>query len=319
MSCSLLASTYIRDMGKPMSADTPHFQDDQSNKGLWAGVAAYTIWGLFPIYFVLTKSVPALELLSHRIIWSVILCAVVMILRKQLGDIAAIIKNLKLLGLLAIGAAAVAANWGIYIWAVQHGQIFQGSLGYYINPLVYVLVGVVFFQERLSPMQLGAIVLAVLGVLILVAYGGVFPGISLMLAATFTCYGVVKRMANVRVLSGLFVETAILFIPALIFMGVMAKQGQMQFTQNGLGLDILILLAGPITVIPLLAFAFAARRITMSMLGILQFIGPTLQFVCALYFGETLSLAHILCFVFIWLGVGLFCWDSLRKHKTKRQ
>ena len=285
--------------------------------GLMAALAAYTFWGLFPVYFILTKSVPALELLSHRILWSVPFCLIILIFRKQLPDVIKVIKTPKLMGLLLLAAIAVAINWGTYIWAVQNAQIFQGSLGYYINPLIYVLVGIVFFKETLTRLQTLAIILATIGVLILTIYGGVFPIISLILATSFTIYGVIKRIASVRAMTGLFVETLILFAPAFAFMAYLAGQGQMQFTQQGLSIDFLILLAGPFTVLPLLAFSFAARRIPLSTLGVLQFIGPSLQFGCAIYFGEDLTLAHILCFAFIWCGVILFCWDGLKKSRLQ--
>lgn len=298
-----------------MNQDLPHNSPAEGRNGLLSGIAAYTFWGLFPVYFIITKSVPALELLGHRIIWSVPFCFIILVFRKQLPDVITVIKNRKLMALLMLAAIAVAANWGVYIWAVQHGQIFQGSLGYYIMPLLYILVGVVFFKETLSKLQTVAIVLAAIGVLILTIYGGVFPSISLFLGFTFTTYGVVKRIAAVRAMTGLFVETAILFIPALIVMAYFARQGEMQFLQQGHVINALIIFAGPLTVLPLLAFSFAARRIKLSTLGVLQFIGPTLQFGCAIYFGEDLTRAHILCFIFIWIGVAIFCWDALQKSR----
>jgi len=303
-------------MGSAMQATQPQDTTHESRKGLLSGLSAYVIWGLFPVYFILMKSVPALELLNHRIIWSVPFCLIVLIFRKQLPDVIQVFKTPKLMGLLALAAIAVAANWGVYIWAVQNGQIFQGSLGYYIMPLFYVLIGVVFFKETLSPLQMTAIISATIGVLILTLYGGVFPSISLFLGVSFTTYGVIKRIAAVRAMTGLFIETTILFIPALAVMFYLSSQNNMQFLHQGAIIDMLILFAGPLTVIPLLAFSFAARRIRLSTLGIIQFIGPTLQFFCAVYFGETFTLAHVLCFTFIWLGVGLFCWDAVRKSRA---
>ena len=284
--------------------------------GLLCGITAYTIWGLFPIYFILTQSIPALELLGHRIIWSVPFCLSILIYRKQLGDIITVLKNKRLMGLLILAAIAVAANWGVYIWAVQNALIFEASLGYYIMPLFYVMVGVIFFKERLSKLQNYAIMLAAIGVSILIFYGGVFPKIALFLGFSFTAYGIIKRLAAVRAMTGLFIETSLLFLPAVLAMLYFAQQGKMQFTQQGLTMDLLILFAGPLTVLPLLAFAFAARRIALSTLGVLQFIGPTLQFLCALYFGESLTAAHILCFAFIWAGVSLFAYDSLQKNRA---
>jgi len=190
-------------------------------------------------------------------------------------------------GLFPIAAIALATNWGVYIWAIQQDQIFQASLGYYINPLLYVLVGVVFFKETLSALQGFAIALACIGVAILTLKGGVFPGISLILATSFTIYGVLRNGLS----WGAYDSTT----------------------------DILIILAGPLTVLPLLAFAFAARRIRLSTLGILQYIGPTMQFICGLYYGETFTAAHGWCFGLIWLGVGVFTFDAIRSSQPAAQ
>jgi chloramphenicol-sensitive protein RarD len=197
---------------------------------------------------------------------------------------------------------------------VQTDNIFQGSLGYYINPLVYVLVAVVFFGERMSRLQTLAIVLALIGVLILTFYGGVFPWISLALATTFTIYGVFKKYVNIGAMPGLQIETLTLLLPALGLLAYLAANGGLGFGSIDRSIDALMIFAGPMTVLPLFAFAFAARHIKLSTLGILQYIGPTLQFACGIYFGEAFTAAHAWCFAFIWIGVGLFAWDSWRRR-----
>jgi len=284
--------------------------------GLLAGITAYTIWGIFPIYFVLTRAVPATEMVAHRVIWSVPFGLLIILFRKQLKDVWHALKKPKTVALLALAAISLAINWGVYIWAIQQDQIFQGRLGYYINPLVYVLVGVVFFKETLSRLQAMSIFLALIGVAILTVYGGVFPTISLFLAASFTTYGVIRKQVDIGAMPGLFIETVVMILPALIFMGWLSKTGQLQFGQLGTNIDVLLILAGPITVLPLLAFAFAARRMTLSTLGILQYIGPTLQFACGLYFGEKFTLAHAWCFGLIWVGIIIYSFDAIAKHKA---
>ena len=168
-------------------SDAPNIQSSEDKKsGLIAGLTAYFIWGLFPFYFVAVKQVPTLEILGHRIIWSIPFGFLILLFRKQIAETLAIFRNPKTMALLALAAVALAANWGVYIWAIQKDQIFQGSLGYYINPLIYVLVGVVFFKESISRLQIFAVILAFLGVAVLTIHGGVFPWISLFLAASFT-------------------------------------------------------------------------------------------------------------------------------------
>lgn len=286
-----------------------------SKAGFLSGLAAYTMWGLFPIYFVAMRHVPALELLAHRIVWSVPFGLLILLFRKQIKDTLRALAKPKTVALLTIAAIALAANWGVYIWAIQQNQIFQGSLGYYINPLLYVLVAVVFFKEKLSALQGLAIAFAFIGVAILTIKGGVFPGISLFLAFSFTVYGVLRKQIDVGAMPGLFIEVLVLILPAAGMLWYLSTQGSLSWGNFDTKTDILIIFAGPLTVLPLLAFAFAARRIQLSTLGILQYIGPTMQFGCAIYFGEPFTVAHAWCFGFIWLGVGIFAFDAIRKNK----
>lgn len=289
------------------------------NAGLWAGVIAYTIWGIFPIYFKLTQTIPPMEILAHRILWSVPFGFLIILFRRQIGDVLAALKKPKTVFLLALASVSLAANWGVYIWAVQNDQIFQGSLGYYINPLMYVLVGVLFFNESLSKWQGLAAILAGIGVLVLTIYGGVFPVISLFLATSFTIYGVLRKQIEIGAMPGLFIETLILLIPGVLYMLWLSKNGQFAFPEASTDLKGLLILAGPITVLPLLAFAIAARRLSLSMLGFLQYIGPTLQFACGVYYGEAFTTAHAVCFAFIWLAVAIFSWDSWRNRNTSQK
>jgi len=297
-----------------MAEPSPYSQQIDSKSGLLSAVTAYTIWGLFPFYFVAIRQVPALEILAYRIAFSVPFGMLIILLRRQIRDAVKAFITPKTLGLLALAAIALSINWGVYIWAIQIGEIFQGSLGYYINPLLYVIVAVLFFNESLSRLQGLAIAFAALGVSILTIYGGVFPLISLTLAVTFTCYGVLRKYVVVGAMPGLLVEVVVLLPIAGAYLYWLGQKGGISFGQYGTQLDVLLMLAGPITVLPLLAFAFAARRIKLSTLGILQFISPTTQFGCALYLGEPFTVAHGWCFGLIWVGVALFSWDAWRKR-----
>jgi len=288
------------------------------NAGLWAGILAYTIWGIFPVYFKITESIPALEILAHRILWSVPFGLLVLLFKRQIKEVLTALKNPKTIILLTIASVSLAVNWGVYIWAIQQEQIFQGSLGYYINPLIYVLVGVVFFNEKLSKWQGLSVTLAAIGVSILTFFGGVFPAISLTLAISFTIYGVMRKQVDVNAMPGLFIETMILLLPGLFYMYWLSQNGQYEFTKTTPDLKFWLIMAGPITVIPLMAFAFAARTLSLSMLGFLQYIGPTLQFACGLYYGETFTSAHALCFSFIWIAVAIYSWDSWRQRAALR-
>lgn len=289
----------------------PHNSSDEVRLGLIAGIVAYTFWGAFPIYFKLTEAVGPLEILAHRIVWSLPFALIIIALRRQWGELKRAIKIPRLVGLLSLAAIALAVNWGVYIWAVQNEQIFQGSLGYFINPLMYVVIGVLFFGERLSRLQSLSVTLALIGVSILTLYGGVFPYISLILAASFGVYGVIRKQAVVGAIPGLVIETAVLFVPAAAFLIWLSVQGTLTFGASP-GITGLLLLAGPVTVLPLWAFAIAARRLKLSTLGMLQYIGPTGQFMLALYYGESFTAAHAWCFGFIWLGILIYSFDAYR-------
>ncbi len=291
--------------------------------GLIAGIIAYTLWGFFPIYFKLTEAVSPMEILSHRIFWSVPFGLLIIAFRSQFREVWQALKQPKTVGLLSFGALALALNWGVYIWAIQIDQIFQASLGYYINPLIYVLIGVVFFSEKLSRYQAVAVALAVIGVGVLALYGGTFPYISLVLAVSFTIYGVIRKQVKIGAMPGLLIETLVLLPAAIAYLIWLKHSGSMMFAapeQNGgsTSLSALLIAAGPITVLPLLAFAIAARKLKLSTLGFLQFIGPTLQFVCGLYYGERFTSAHAICFGFIWAAVALFSWDAYRQRAQQK-
>jgi chloramphenicol-sensitive protein RarD len=273
------------------------------------------LWGLFPIYFAILKDVDALEMLAHRIIWAVPFGALIIHFRNQWSEVVGALKHRRTLIFLTLSAILITGNWLVYIWAVQLEQINQASLGYYINPLLFALAGAVIFGERLRKAQTMAILLAAIGVGVLTFSGGEFPAIALFLGVTFVVYGVIRKQVVVGGMPGLFIETLLLLPIALGYLLWIMQTGEAAFSFDNPGLAAVLLVAGPITVIPLLFFALAARRLNLTTVGMMQFIAPTLQFLIAVYYGEELTTAHIICFSLIWLAVILFSIDAWRTSR----
>jgi len=291
--------------------------DQVAKEGVLAGLLAYTLWGMFPIYFKIIGDISPTEILAHRVIWAVPFGALIIHFRKQWAQVGSSLVDRTMLAWLSLAAIAIAGNWLIYIWAVLSDRIFEASLGYYINPMVYVLVGVCFFGERLRWLQVVSVVLATVGVIVLSVSHGQVPWASLGLATLFTVYGVVRKQVVIGAMPGLFVETILLVPFAAIWLVLLLFKGNALFLNAGAGMDGLLMLAGPFTVLPLLFFAVAARRVTLTTLGFMQFIGPTLQFFVGVYYGETLTKAHEICFGLIWIAVAFFIYDALRAAKKK--
>ena len=295
--------------------DDPNRND--ARDGVVAGLIAYTIWGVLPVYFKLVATVTPLEVLLHRVIWAVPFGALIIHLRRQWPEVRRALTHRGMLFWLETSALFIAVNWFVYIVAVQKDQVFQASLGYYINPLVYVLVGVLFLGERLRPLQVGAVILAAIGVSVLTFSGGKLPAIALTLAFSFTVYGVIRKKVVIGGMPGLFVETVILSPFALACIVWLAVTGKAAFGSGQAPIDALLLAAGPLTVVPLLCFALAARRLTLTSLGFMQFIAPTLQFCVGLWYGEVLTPPHLVCFGCIWTAVILFSTDAVRRNRRR--
>jgi len=277
---------------------------------------AYFSWGVLPLYFILMIDVDSLELLVHRIIWAIPFGALIIHFRRQWPEVKRALTNAQMLAYLTASAVFIAGNWLVYIWAVQQEQIFQASLGYYINPLLFAVFGVFVFGERLSKAQILAIALAAVGVVILASSGSQFPAIALFLGTSFTIYGIIRKKVVVGGMPGLFIETLVLLPLSLAYLAWITQTGIGTFSFAEPKIALLLVLAGPITVVPLLFFALAARRLNLSTVGMMQFIAPSLQFVVGVINGEQLTRAHILCFVFIWTAVAIFCWDAWRGNRS---
>ncbi|MGX7953144.1 EamA family transporter RarD [Tsuneonella sp. HG249] len=278
--------------------------------GLPAALGAYLIWGFLPLYLILVRTVPAVEFVAWRIIWTVPLCFVIAALRRQWPEILAALRNPRVLGWLAISAMLVGANWLIYIWAIQAGEIYAASLGYYINPLVNVLLGTALLGERLSRRQWLAVAIATVGIASLLAGALTTLWISLTLAFSFGTYGLLRKRVPVGALPGLAVETLLLLAPALAVAGWYGATPAGSSFGGELGMSVLIVLGGALTAIPLWLFAVAARRMDYSTLGFIQFLSPTIVFVLGLtVFDKPLHGAELWAFIAIWIAIAIFVWD----------
>ncbi|MDQ3003757.1 MAG: EamA family transporter RarD [Chloroflexota bacterium] len=276
------------------------------NKGILNGIGAYALWGFFPIYWKLLHEVPALQLLGHRIGWSFLLLLGVIILTRQWDDFRSKL-DLRTFGIYLIAALLIGVNWLTYVWAVNAGFIVETSLGYFINPLLSVLMGVLFLRERLRLTQWIPVVLAALGVLYLTFVYGRLPWIALLLAFTFGFYGLVKKLAPLGSLYGLTFETGILFLPAVVYLGIVQANNTAAFLHSNLTLDILMIGAGLVTTVPLLMFASAAKQIPLSMIGVLQYLAPSIQFLIGIFvYKEVFDQSRLIGFLLVWLALIIF-------------
>jgi chloramphenicol-sensitive protein RarD len=291
---------------------------DTLRAGLLYGLGAYAIWGVLPLYFKLLADTAATEIVAHRIVWSLVFLVVLATLWRRWSGICAALTSRRVMAALLLTAALIAANWMIYIWAVINGHVLAGSLGYYLNPLVNVLLGVALLKERLSRAQLGAVLLAAAGVAVLASRAGEGLWISLSLAFSFGLYGFVRKVAPVDALEGLAIETAVLAPVALgwiLWLGAGSGGG---FGAYPAGLQALLVMGGAVTAAPLLMFNAAAKRLPYSTLGFLQYLAPSLQLLLAVaVFGEAFTTAHAICFGAIWTALAVFAWEGVRLGRAR--
>lgn len=285
--------------------------------GVIAGLAAYLMWGVLPVYFKTVGSVDPLEVLVHRVIWAVPFGAMILWARRQWPEVRRALTHTRMFRWLSLSALFIGLNWFVYIWAIQDERIFETSLGYYINPLTNMLVGVMFLGERLRQFQLLAVLLATIGVLVLTISGGQVPWIALFLALSFTVYAVIRKKVVIGGMPGLFVETLLLLPFALAWFIYISSLGEAVFAGGNSKLTFWLLMAGPVTALPLLCFALAARRMPLTTLGFMQFLAPTLQFGTGIYYGEQLTTAHWICFGLIWTAVLIFSLDAIKAGAKK--
>ncbi len=285
----------------------------EARRGVVYGLLAYGFWGLVPVYFKAVASVPPLEVLAHRVVWSALVLAAFVAARGRGAALLEAARDRRTLLTLGASAVLIALNWYVFIWAVGHGRVLQASLGYFINPLVNVLLGVVFLRERLRRPQVASVALAGAGVAWLAASQRQVPVIALVLAASFGLYGLLRKRVRADALTGLTAETLLLFGPALAWLLRRDAEGALVFLHRDAGIDLLLLAAGPVTAAPLLWFANAARRLRLATVGFLQYLSPSLQFSLAVAaYGERFGPAHRVAFACIWAALALYSWDVAR-------
>ncbi|CAB5689313.1 putative chloramphenical resistance permease RarD [Aeromonas hydrophila] len=294
-------------------------QQHVQRQGVIYALCAYTLWGLAPIYFKTIAAVPAAEILTHRMIWSCALLLVLTLLGRQWHKVQAVLRQPKVLLTLAFTSITVGGNWLLFIWAINNGHMLDASLGYYINPLFNVLLGMLFLSEKLRRLQWWAVGLAAIGVAIQIIAFGSLPWIALVLASSFAIYGLIRKKLALDALTGLLIETLIMLPPAAIYLWGIADSPTSHLTQNDWHLNLLLIAAGAVTTAPLLCFTAAATRLKLSTLGFFQYIGPSLMFILAVtLYGEALVLDKMVTFAFIWSALVLFSLDGLRSGKRRQ-
>ncbi len=292
---------------------------DRTRRGIVYGLAAYGLWGAVPLFWPLVSQASALEILAHRVIWSLVVCVLLLVTVIPKGWWARV-GNRRSLLLLGTAAALVSVNWGTYIWAVNSGQVVETSLGYYINPILSIILGVVVLRERLAPAQWVSVGLAALAVIVLTIDYGRLPWIALTLATTFATYGFIKKKVNGGAVDTLAVESGLLTPVGLGYLIFLQANGTLTFGHLGLPHSLLLMATGVVTVVPLLFFAAATTRLPLSTLGLLQYVAPTLQFLLGvLYFGEAMSIGRWIGFSLVWLALVILTVHGVRAARQSRR
>lgn len=292
----------------------------ESSAGPLYAAAAFFIWGIAPIYWKELQSVPALEIVTHRVVWSPLVLLPVLAWQKRWGEVAATLKDVRAILALFLTTILVSGNWLIYIWAINHDQVLQASIGYYINPLVNVLLGMFFLRERLRPLQVAALVLAAAAVLYLTLDYGRFPWIALSLAFTFGFYGLVHKVMAVSSITGLMMEMLLLLGPAIAYLFELDAAGAGSFLHRGIRIDLLLVATTLFTALPLLLFNIGAKRLHLATLGFLQYIVPSATLLLAVfYFHEPVSRAQIWTFLMIWVALGCYSTDLVLYYRWVRR
>ncbi|GGY08994.1 EamA family transporter RarD [Streptomyces hiroshimensis] len=302
----------------PGTPPAPPSRSD-SRTGLICSFAAYGIWGLFPLYWPLLDAAGPVEILAHRMAWSLVAVAAVLAVTRRWAWIRPLLRQPRRLAMIALCAVTISVNWGIYIWGVNSGHVVETSLGYFINPLVSIAFGVVVLRERLRAAQWAAVGVGVAAVLVLAVAYGKPPWIALAIAASFGTYSLVKKQVGLDGLESLAAETAVLFLPALGFLVFLGATGHSTFTSEGAGHTALLMCSGAITAVPLILFGAAAVRLPLSVVGMVQYLAPTFQFALGLLvFHEGMPPERWVGFGLVWLALAVLTWDALRTARKAR-
>jgi len=288
--------------------------------GVLAGLAAYVLWGLFPLYFPLLEPAGGVEIVAHRIVWSLLFIALLLSVLRGWPQVRRALADRRTLGVLAGAAVLITGNWLTFVIAVNSDHVVDTSLGYFINPLVSVLLGVAVLGERLRGLQWAAVVSAAVAVLVLTVDSGRPPWIALLLAGTFGAYGLLKKLVRVEAAPGLFVETLLLVVPALVVLAVLQLRGASSLGEAGAGHVVLLATSGIATAVPLLLFAASTRRIPLSTVGLLQYVTPLMHLAIGVFVnGEPMPPARLVGFAVVWVALVLFTVDSLRAGRAARR
>lgn len=288
--------------------------------GVLAGFSAYALWGIFPLVFRLLDDVSPVEILFHRIAWSLVVVLAVLAVQRRFRELVVLVRHRRSLQRLALAAVFISVNWLTYIWAVNSGHVVDAALGYYVNPLFTVALGVIVLHERLRPAQKVALGFGVASVLVLSVANGRVPWIALVLAGSFGMYGYLKKDADAKALTSLAIETAVLAPVALVGLSVFAAGGELSFTNGSAWRDLLLAGLGVVTAVPLLLFATAATRIPLSMLGLLQYVTPTMQLICGVVIlDEDLPPARLAGFALVWIALTVLATDAVRSERRSRR
>jgi chloramphenicol-sensitive protein RarD len=292
---------------------------DEQRLGVFYGVGAYVLWGAFPLFFPLLEPATPVEILAQRIVWSLAAVVVVLVATRSAGSLRAVLGDRRRFTLLAGAGVLIAVNWGTFIYAVNSKHVIESSLGYFITPLVSVAFGVVVFRERLRPWQTAALGLGTVAVALLAVDYGRLPWIALTLALSFGTYGLLKKLANVGAAESLAVETLVLLVPALVYLAVLEAGSGMTFAHRGAGHALLLMASGPVTALPLLLFSGAVTRVPLTVMGMLQYLAPVLQFLVGLVVvGEKMPPSRWIGFVLVWMALLILSADALRASRAAR-
>lgn len=286
--------------------------------GVLYGVAACLLWGVLPLYFRLVDEAGPIEVIAHRAIWSLVVLVGLLVAVGRLGSLARVVRDGRSLRLLAASAVVIGLNWGLYVYAVFTDRVIEAALGYFVTPLVSVALGIVVFGERLRRAQTAALGLGAVAVVVLAVYYGSFPWIALCLSVTFGSYSMLRKLADVGTAEGLTVETLVLLVPALAYLGALAWTGDGAFADGDLGLTLLLAAAGPVTAVPLLLFGACVTRVPLTTVGLLQYLVPVLQFLVGwALLGEHMTVARWTGFALVWLALSLLASDALRATRPR--
>ncbi|MFE9256352.1 EamA family transporter RarD [Streptomyces sp. NPDC006879] len=294
-------------------------RQSEQRAGFLFGIGAYGMWGLVPLFWPLLKPSGAIEILAHRMAWSLVVVGLALLVLRRWSWVAELVREPRKLALISLAATVITVNWGLYIWAVNAGQVVEASLGYFINPLVTIAMGVLLLKERLRPAQWAAVGIGLAAVVVLTIGYGRPPWISLVLAFSFAVYGLIKKKVNIGGLESLAAETAVQFLPALAYLLWLGSSGAATFTAGGAGHGALLAATGIVTAAPLVCFGAAAIRVPLSTLGLLQYLAPVFQFLLGIvYFHEAMPPERWAGFSLVWAALAVLTWDALRTSRRAR-